>query len=119
MPGPSAWHGYALAITLLAEGGGMLVCSLAIPSQRARATRNVATAIVLNLVSHTVFWLGLPLLPLEGTTRLYVAELIVVAAEAAAYQKLLSLPPTRVLALSGLLNLSSFALGILCWTVLR
>ncbi|OAD22107.1 membrane protein, partial [Candidatus Thiomargarita nelsonii] len=110
-------HIISLLVTLLTESMGMLIFSIAaggIKCARSRndIQKNVITALVVNVVTHTVFWYTLPLIKLDHVIRLYGYETLIVIIEGLAYRILCKIPLSNAIALSFLLNLVSFLIGI-------
>jgi hypothetical protein len=122
------WHGLghmfevhiiSLLVTLLTESMGMLIFSLAAGFEcaisRNDILKNVITALVVNVVTHTVFWYTLPLIKLDHVIRLYGYETLIAIIEGLAYRILCKIPLSNAIALSFLLNLVSFLIGISIW----
>lgn len=81
-----------------------------------QSVRNVILAVLsVNLVTHTVFWYTLPLLPGEATMRLLAYEIAIVMIEGLAYAYFLHFRLWSSLLLSGCLNWLSYTLGVLIW----
>jgi hypothetical protein len=108
-------HLIALAVTLVIEGGGMVLLAALLPGWRPRWRRAVLLALALNLVSHTVFWYALPLLPLPADAALPVAEGIVIAAEGAVYAAAVARPAWSGWLVSLALNYASWVLSSYLW----
>jgi hypothetical protein len=108
-------HLTALLVTLAVEGGGMALLAWLLPAWRAQWRRAVLLALALNLVSHTVFWYGLPLLPLPPETALPLAEWLVIAVEGAVYALTVARPPWSGWAASLVLNYASWVLSSYLW----
>ena len=108
-------HLIALAATLLIEGAGMALLALLLPGWRPNRRRAVLVALVLNLVSHTVFWYTLPLIPLPTAAAIPAAELAVVAAEGAVYAATVARPPWTAWLVSLALNWTSWVLSAYIW----
>jgi hypothetical protein len=109
-------HGLALAVTLLTEATGMaLLAGLLKPGEN-RILRCTLIALGLNLVSHTLFWFGFPLLRTGTMAGLVGAEGVVVLAEAVPYRLLCPFRWGQALAVSLLLNLASFVVGVGVWS---
>jgi hypothetical protein len=70
---------------------------------------------VVNLVTHTIFWYTLPLLPGEASMRLLAYEMVIVLIEALAYAYFLHYRVGSSLVLSGFLNWVSYTLSVLIW----
>jgi hypothetical protein len=71
--------------------------------------------LAVNLVTHTIFWYTLPLLPGEALFRLLVYELVIVLVEGLAYAYFLRSRVWTSLLFSGLLNWLSYTLGVWLW----
>ena len=82
---------------------------------RAARLSPVLIAAGLNLVTHTVFWYVLPLSPLPSAIALYSYELLVVIAEAVAYNKWCGFTFWQAGLLSLGLNTASYLSGALVW----
>lgn len=105
----------ALGITLASETLGAVTLALAL---RRPAARWAVLCVAVNLLSHPVFWLGLPHLPLAPRPRMVVAEGLVVLFEGLAYSRALPLALPAALGASLLLNAFSFVAGSLLWRIL-
>jgi bacteriorhodopsin len=105
----------ALGVTLATETLGAVALALA---ARRSPWRWAVACVAVNLASHPLFWLGLPLLPLSPRPRMALAEGLVVVAEGLAYRRALGLPAAKALGLSLLLNAASFVAGSLAWRLL-
>ena len=105
----------ALLTTLLIEGLGMALIARLLPGWRGRWARAVALALVLNLVSHTLFWYTLTAVSARGETAILLAELAVVAAEGAVYAVTVAHPRWSGWPVSLLLNGASWVLGSYVW----
>lgn len=103
----------ALATTLLVEAGGL---SLWRGLTRRVPAAAPAAVLLVNLITHPIFWRLQDNFAPGGLPALYAAEGGVVLIEAAAYHRLLSLPLSRALALSFLLNLLSLSAGFWLWS---
>ena len=108
-------HLLALAATLLIEGAGMALLALLLPGWRPYWRRAVLLALGLNLVSHTIFWYTLPLVPLPPATAIPAAELAVIAVEGAVYAATVARPRWTGWVVSLALNYASWALGAYIW----
>ena len=108
-------HIIALAATLLIEGAGMALLALLLPGWRPRWLRAVLVCLGLNLISHTIFWYTLPLIPLPPATAIPAAELAVIAAEGAVYAATVARPWWTGWLVSLALNWASWALGAYIW----
>jgi hypothetical protein len=111
-------HIIALSITLFFEGLGMLIYSLSFEDQRKRLCLNLLLVLVVNLVSHTIFWYTFPLVDLPYWTKLYILEVAVFIVEGIAYRLILKLGLIKSLILSFILNLLSLIAGLLAWEIL-
>ena len=111
-------HGVALTLTLLTEGGGMALLAGLLKPGESCILRCTLVAVGLNLVSHTLFWLGFPLLRTGTMAGLVAAEGLVVLVEAVPYRLLCPFPWPQALSVSLLLNLASFVVGIEVWRLL-
>ena len=105
----------ALLVTLGIEGGGMALLAALLPGWRPQWRRAVILALALNLASHTVFWVALPLLPLPPESALPVGEWIVIAVEGAVYALTVARPRWSGWAVSVLLNYASWVLSSYLW----
>ncbi len=110
-----AAHLAALGVTLAVEGGGMALLGAALRLGRRRTLRCTAVALGVNLVSHTVFWIGFPLVAASWPGGLVGAEAVVALGEGLAYLWLCRLTWWQALLTSGLLNLLSFVAGVELW----
>ncbi len=108
-------HLIALAATLIIEGAGMALLALLLPGWRPRWRRAVLVALALNLLSHTVFWYTLPLVPLPPETAIPAAELAVIAAEGAVYAVTVARPRWTGWLVSLALNWASWVLSTYLW----
>jgi hypothetical protein len=108
-------HLTALLATLSIEGGGMALLAWLLPGWRPRWRAAGLLALTLNLVSHTIFWYALPLLPLPPATAIPVAEGIVIAAEGAVYAATVARPAWSGWAVSLALNYASWVLSSYLW----
>ena len=108
-------HLLALAATLLIEGAGMALLALLLPGWRPYWRRAVLLALGLNLVSHTIFWYTLPLIPLPPETAIPAAELTVIGVEGAVYAATVARPPWTGWLVSLALNYASWALSAYIW----
>lgn len=111
----SAAHLVALVVTLLVEGTGMAVLLRVWGSSRAQVQRCVFVCLGLNLLTHTIFWIAYPLVPLEATLRLWGFEILIVIVEGLIYHRVCPLSLPRAMGISLLLNLASFWLGNYLW----
>ena len=66
-------------------------------------------------MTHTLFWYTLPLLGAASAAKLYAYEIIIVVIEARVYQMLCGISPWKAVALSFVLNLTSYLLGLYVW----
>ena len=80
-----------------------------------RVLRCVGVAIALNVLSHTVFWIGFPLVMATWPGGLLGAEGVVAAVEAIVYRLLCPLRWWQALLASVLLNGLSYLLGVEIW----
>ena len=116
MPSLDPVHGFALGVTLLTEAAGMaLLAALVAPGRVLRCT---LVAVVLNLLTHTLFWFGFPLLRNPTRMGLLAGEAVVVLLESAAYRLLCPFRWRLALAASLLLNLGSLVVGVQVWRLL-
>jgi hypothetical protein len=109
---PGTVHLVALLGTLLVEGAGITAWARL---WRLRPDRALAAALLVNLVTHTLFWYAQPHFARFGPAGLYGAEIVVVLVEALFYRQRLALTGTTAWLLSFTLNLASFGAGILLW----
>jgi hypothetical protein len=105
----------ALLVTVVVEAAGMAAFSMLWPNQRAHFVRNVLLTIGLNVVSHTVFWSTLTLLPIRSMPALYGYEIFVVFVEGLIYAAVCRVPPAVAALLSLALNLTSYMVGVVIW----
>ncbi len=108
----------ALILTLVIEAAGMGAFTLLWPQQRTHFARNVLLTSGMNVVTHTVFWYTLPLLPVHGLGALCGYEMVIIFVEGLIYAAVCDLPPAVALVLSLGLNLASYMLGTLVWGAL-
>ena len=93
----------------------MALLALALPGWRPQWRRAVLLALALNLLSHTIFWYGLPLLLLPPETALPVAEALVIAGEGAVYALAVARPGWSGWAVSLALNVALWVLSSYIW----
>lgn len=105
----------ALLITLVIEGGGMALLACALPRWRPRWRHAIVIALVLNLVTHTVFWYTLPVLPLPPERGLPLAEGAVIVVEGAIYAAAIARPRWSGWPVSLALNYASWVLSSYMW----
>jgi hypothetical protein len=108
-------HLIALGLTLLSEGGGALIVATMTGRRRQRIKAITIVVLAVNLVTHTIFWYTLPLLPGEASLRLLASELAIVMIEGMAYAYCLQCRLWRSWVFSGLLNWISYTLVVLIW----
>jgi hypothetical protein len=108
-------HLAALLATLLVEGLGMALLASLLGGWRERWRRAVLLAVVLNLVSHTVFWYALPAVPLPPEQALPLAEWVVIAVEGLVYALAVARPRWSGWAVSIVLNYASWILSSYLW----
>jgi len=108
-------HLAALGVTLAVEGGGMALLGAALRLGRSRTLRCAVVALGVNLVSHTVFWIGFPLVAARWPGGLLGAEVAVALGEGIAYLWLCRFAWWQALSSSALLNLLSFVAGVELW----
>ena len=108
-------HLTALVVTLGIEGGGMALLAWLLPAWRPQWRRAVLLALALNLLSHTVFWYALPLLPLPPEQAIPLAEGIVIAVEGAVYALAVARPAWSGFVVSFLLNYAPSVLSSYVW----
>jgi hypothetical protein len=111
-------HVIALTLTLLVESAGIAGLFALRGSSRAQIKRCVLVCLGANLVTHTAFWIAFPWVPFEAAQRLCAFEVVIVAAEGAAYHRLCRLPWPSSMTISTVLNLMSFWLGSALWYLL-
>lgn len=112
---PGAVHLVALLGTLLVEGAGITAWARL---TRSRPSRALVAALLINLVTHTLFWYSQPTLARFGLAGLYGAEIAIVLVEALFYRQCLALAGLTPWWLSFALNLASFGAGIILWRAL-
>lgn len=105
----------SLLVTLAIEGAGMAVLASLLPGWRPRWHDALAAAILLNVVSHTIFWYALPLVPLAPDQALPLAEWIVILAEGAVYAATVARPVWTGWFVSLVLNYASWVLSTYLW----
>jgi hypothetical protein len=116
----SRLHAIALVSTLLLESMGMMLLSVLLPRQRRGWWRNGVIAALVNLVTHTIFWYSLPLLPFDAASKLCGFEVAIVLVEALLYRRFCGFSGPRALLVSLGLNLLSYNAGGWIWpAVLR
>ena len=93
----------------------MALLASALPGWRPQWRRAVLLALALNLVTHTVFWYTLPLLPLPPETGLPLAETVVIVGEGAVYAATVAHPRWSGWAVSLALNYASWILSSYMW----
>jgi len=108
-------HLIALLATLAIEGAGMAVLALLLPRWRQRWLYAVLLALVLNLVSHTIFWYTLPHIPLSPERAIPTAEAVVIVVEGAVYALTIARPPWTGWLVSLALNWASWVLSSYLW----
>ena len=100
---------------MLSENCGALLVASVISGWRLRIKQIVIVVLAVNLVTHTIFWYTLPLLPGEALLRLLVYELVIVLVEGLAYAYFLHLRVWTTLLFSGFLNWLSYTLAVWFW----
>ena len=108
-------HLLALLLTLSIEGTGMALLAALLPGWRRRWRRAVLLALALNLVTHTIFWYALPLLPLPPERGLPLAEAAVILVEGAVYAATIARPAWTGWLVSLALNYASWVLSSYVW----
>jgi hypothetical protein len=108
-------HLIALLTTLTIEGLGMAVAARLLPGWRGHWRRAVFVALALNLVSHTIFWVALPQVPLAYPQSVQVAELVVTVLEGAVYAMTVARPFWTAWPVSLALNWASWVVGSYVW----
>lgn len=108
-------HLIALLATLVIEGAGMALLAALLPGWRPRWRRAVVLALALNLVSHTIFWYTLPLIPLSPETAVPLAELVVIVVEGTVYATTVARPSWTGWLVSLALNCASWVLSSYLW----
>ena len=108
-------HLLALLLTLSIEGTGMALLAALLPGWRRRWRRAVLLALALNLVTHTIFWYALPLLPLPPERGLPLAEAAVILVEGAVYAATIARPRWTGWLVSLALNYASWVLSSYVW----
>ncbi len=83
----------ALALTLVIEVVGMIAFSLLMPAQRSHLLRNGLLVMGLNVITHSVFWATLPLLPVGGLEGGCGYEIFIVFIEGLVYTAACGLAP--------------------------
>jgi hypothetical protein len=102
-------------VTLLAEGLGMVALLGLAGRRRAEIMRCAGIAVLVNLVSHTAFWLAFPRVSAVLPGGLLAAEALVVLAEGVPYRLFCRLVSWQALGVSLVLNLLSLVLGVEIW----
>jgi hypothetical protein len=105
----------ALAITLLTESCGAAGVAVSSSQLRRPLAQIVKLILLVNLVTHSIFWYTLPLLPGEATVRLFAYEIAITLVEGMIYQRLLRYRFWQGLLVSGLLNALSYSFGGFVW----
>ena len=108
-------HLIALGVTLLSESGGAMLVATCVSGWRLRIKEILIVVLVVNLVTHTIFWYTLPLLPGEALLRLLAYELVIVLIEGMAYAYFLHSRLWISLVFSGFLNWLSYTLVVWLW----
>lgn len=108
-------HLTALLLTLGIEGAGMALTAGLLPGWRQRWRRAVLLALALNLLTHTVFWYALPLLPLPPESALPLAETVVIVVEGAVYAATIARPAWTGWPVSLALNYASWVMSSYIW----
>lgn len=111
-------HGWALGLTVLLEGAGLIFFLTLIRRPLLCIGRGLFFSIGLNLVTHTLFWYSFPWLPLAYVPRLWLCEAFIALAEATLYQRFLALSWPHALTLGAGLNLLSALAGLFLWQIL-
>lgn len=93
----------------------MVLLAWLLPLWRPKWAQAVGLALALNLVSHTVFWYTLPMLPLTPEAAIALAEGVVIAAEGAVYAATVARPAWSGWAVSFALNYASWVLSSYVW----
>jgi hypothetical protein len=111
----SRLHAIALVSTLLLESTGMMFLSVLFLGRQSHWFRNGAIAVGVNLVTHTLFWYSLPLLPFDAANKLCGYEVAIALVEAVLYHHLCGFrgPQAGLVSLS--LNLLSYSAGGWIW----
>jgi hypothetical protein len=108
-------HLTALLATLVVEGLGMALLAALLPGWRGQWRRAALLAVLLNSVSHTVFWYALPVVPLPPAQALPLAEWVVIAGEGLVYAVTVARPRWSGWAVSIVLNYASWILSSYLW----
>jgi hypothetical protein len=105
----------ALTTTLLVEGLGMAFFAWILPGWRPRWRIAVGLSLLVNLVSHTIFWYSLPYFALQIPASVTIAEIIVVLLEGAVYAATVARPAWSGWLVSFALNWASWLLASYVW----
>jgi hypothetical protein len=105
----------ALLATLAIEGIGMGLLALALRGWRLHWLRAVGLCLALNLASHTIFWLALPHVPLNGPEAVVLGETVVILGEGAVYALAVAHPRWTGWPVSLALNWASWVLSSYLW----
>lgn len=108
-------HLTALLLTLGLEGAGMALLAELLPGWRRTWLHAVLLALALNLITHTVFWYTLPLLPWPPESALPLAETVVIVVEGAVYAATVARPAWTGWLVSLALNYASWILSSYVW----
>lgn len=114
---PSLMHTWALGLTVLLEGAGLLLFWIFLHRPFLQIGRGLLLSIGLNLLTHTLFWYSFPWLPLAYGPRLWLCEALIALAEAAVYWRFLALSWPQALLLGVALNLLSAWAGLFLWPI--
>jgi hypothetical protein len=107
----------ALAITLISEVSGMFLYGAWRRQAWEDHRRAVFVALSVNLITHPIFWLTFPAIPLTFIPKLYLAELIVAVVEGIVYRRCCRLGWSEALWVGLALNLLSAATGLAFWQI--
>jgi len=108
-------HIIALGVTLLSESCGAMIVARFTGRWRQNIKAVASVVLAVNLVTHTIFWYILPMLPGEASLRLLTSELVIVIIEGIAYAYCLQCSLWRSWVFSGFLNWVSYTIGVLIW----
>jgi hypothetical protein len=112
---PLLIHAAALGLTILSEATAMALYLHLRATPRRELLFCVGSVVVINLITHTLFWFTFPLLPLPFFTRLHGYEILIALVEGAAYWWLWRFSWREALALGVVLNLISYVVGLALW----
>lgn len=105
-------HLAALLITLLTESLGIV---LFLTWRQESPWRGWGGLLIVNLITHTLFWFSFPQIALPFLLKLYLYELLIAGVEGSFYRFWLGWSWRQALTVGFVLNLISYAAGLLLW----